>query len=260
MWKFELYKASWLESLEFLKKDLGHILLVSLRSLMSLYRSLVYAWFLPITLLVGLALSIPLLLGAFYSTVLVRAARPSIDYKNSGYWQKLVFVDWIIFFGVLFLVQIPHYITESALPSLLEKILWYTYDVILRLFFLAGQFWLPGAESLGSMMIFLSPFLILVILFMLDAKREIWPNIKAVGRAVLMLAYNYPFFLILYALFRIMLSVGYLLSFPLSWYVPQSAILGWIFFLLVLFPYWICVITNFYVKRLHEQFSFYYWR
>ncbi len=260
MWKFELYKASWIESVQFLKKDVGLILLVSLRSLMSLYRSLLYAWFLPIALLVGLVLSIPLLLGAFYTTLLVRAARPSIDYKNNRYWKRLVFVDWVIFFAVLVLVQIPHYLVGSNFPSLLTKMLWYSYDFLTRLFFLSGQFWLPGAESLGSMMIFLSPFLILVILFMLDAKLEVWSYIKAGGRAVLMLAYNYPFFLVVYALFRIVLSVGYLLSFPLSLYIPQSGIFGWSFFLLVIFPYWICLITNFYVKRLHEQFSLYYWR
>ncbi len=260
MWKFELYKVSWKESLEFLKKDFGLILLVSLHTLMSLYRSLLYAWFLPIALLVGLVLTSPLLLGACYSTLLVRAARPSIDYKDNNYWQKFVFVDWIIFFGVLLLVYIPHYVTGHHFSRTLSSVLWYVYNAFLRVFFLAGQFWLPGTESLGSLLMYLSPLLILVILFMCDAKMYPWPYVKAIGRAVLMLAYNYPFFLLSYALFRIFLSLGYLLSFPLSSFIPQTGIIGWSFFLLVIFPYWVCVITNFYVKRLHEQYSLYYWR
>ena len=259
MWKIESYKASWIESFQLLKWDtLKLLLLVSLRSLTSVYRSLVYAWFLPLTLLVGLVLSIPRLVGAFYITVLVRAARPSIDLKNSQYWQQAVFADWIIYFGVLLLVSIPRLWSSVELPSLALKSIWYVYDFVLRLFFLAGQFWLPGTESLGIITVFLSPFIILWILFMLDAKKEVWPYVKAFGRAVLMLAYNYPFFLIVYGIVRLLLSCGYLISLPLMNFVPHLSIVGWVLLLLVIIPYWVCFITNFYVKRLHEQFTLYY--
>ncbi len=268
MWKFESYKASWIESFELLKWDsLKLLLLVSLRSLGSLYSSFLRAWFLPLALLVGLVLNWPRLVGAFYITFLVRAARPSIDLKNKDYWQQTVFADWILFFGVLLMVYIPRLWSGQDLPSPFLKVVWYIYDFVLRLFFLAGQVWLPGTELLGSSLVFLSPFIVVWILFMLDAKKEVWAYIKALGRAVLMLAYNYPFFLITYAVLRLAIAAGYMLSVPVSRYgilipeigvIPLVPLVGWIILLLVIIPYWVCVITNFYVKRLHEQFSLYY--
>ena len=93
---------------------------------------------------------------------------------------------------------------------------------------------------------------------MLDAKNDVWAYIKAFGRAVLMLAYNYPFFLIGYAVLRLLIAGGYLLTVPLITWVPQLAVVGWALLILVVIPYWICFITNFYVKRLHEQYTLYY--
>ncbi len=260
MWKIESYKASWREALEIFRNDIGLLLLVSLRTLMSVYRSLLHAWFLPITLLVGLVLSLPLLLGSFYTVLVARAARPSMEPKNCAYWQRLVFVDWYLFFGVLILESKSSYLATHAQHSWGITILWYAYDVLARLFFVSGKFWLPGTEALGTMLMFLSPFLILVVLFMLDSEKTIMASLQAVGRAFLMLAYNYPFFLLLYAFFRLILSAGYLSSMVLDPYIPQIGLFGWFFFLFVLYPYWVCVITNFYVKRLHEQLSWYYWR
>ncbi len=259
MWKLESYKASWLESFDFIKSDsMKLLLLVSLRTLGNLYSSFIYAWFLPLTLLVGLVLNIPRLVGAFYITLLVRAARPSIDLKNTKYWQQGVFADWVIFFSVLLLVHIPRLIKSQELPSLFLKIIGTIYDGLLRVFFLAGQFWLPGTEALGIMTVFLSPFIIVWILFMLDAKKEVWAYVKTFGRAILMLAYNYPFFLIVYGILRLIISGGYLLGILLSRFIPQLHILGWLILLLAVIPYFVCVITNFYVKRIHEQFNLYY--
>ena len=259
MWKIESYKASWLESFDLLKPDnIKLLLLVSVRSLISVYRSFLYAWFLPLALLVGLVLEIPRLIGAFYITLLVRAARPSMTYKRFNYWQQPVFADWIIFFGVLLLVYLPKLWTGRDLPSFFLKVLWHTYSLILRLFFLNGQTWFAGAEALGSMLIFLSPFIIIWGLFMLDAKTGVWSYIKAFGRAFLMLAYNYPFFLITYALLRIIIAIGYLLSAPFTESIPQLPLIGWVVLVVIIIPYWVCFLTNFYVKRVHEQFSLYY--
>lgn len=258
MLNFKSYEASWRESFAFLKKDIGLLLLVSLRTLLSLYRSLLHAWYLPIALLVGLVLDIRLLLGSFYLVLLVRAARPSIDEKNSPYWQQIVFADWVVFFGTLLFIEVWEGLPYREAHSFLSMVLAYTYDFLLRVCFVSKRLWLPGTESLGTMSIFLSPLIIIITLFMLDAQKTVWSYVKAVGRGFLMFFYNYPFFIITYALLRLMLAAGYLLSIHLSWYFPQCGIAGWFLFLFVVFPYWICVMTNFYVKRLHEQFSDYY--
>jgi len=259
MWKFESYKASWLESFNLLKpENITLLLLVSLRSLLIVYRSLLYAWFLPLTLLVGLVLNMPRLLGAFYITVLTKAARPSMERKRVSYWQKPVFADWIIFFGVLILLNLPQLLAEMTHPAL--KVIRYIYDFALRLFFITGQVWFPGTETLGLLTVFLSPFVILWALFILDAQTGFSNYVKALGRAALMLSYNYPFFLIVYALLRIGLSAGYIIGQSLVGWVSQFSVVGWFLLLVVIIPYWVCFITNFYVKRVHEQFQLYYGR
>ncbi len=259
MWKFETYKASWLESFDLLKSDsMTLLLLVSFKTLTTVYRSMLRAWFLPLTLLAGLVLNIPRLLCAFYTTIIVRSSRPSIDYKNASYWQKTVVADWIIFFAVILLVYLPQFWAEQDIPSTFMHIVLYCYDLLMRLLFLARYDWLPGTQSLGVFSLFLSPFLIIWLLFLLDAQLGFWSSIKAFGRAVLMLSYNYPFFLIIYVIIRLLLSCLYVLLLPLTTTVPAVAILGWLLLLGILVPYWICLLTNFYVKRLHEQFGLYY--
>ena len=259
MLNFDTYKASWLESFDLLKSDsMTLLLLVSFKTLATVYRSLVRAWFLPLTLLAGLVLNIPRLLCAFYTTLLVRASRPSIDYKNASYWQRTVVADWIIFFAVLLIAYLPQLWSERDITLPLMKVVLYCYDVLMRLFFLARYEWLPGTEMLGVLPLFLSPFIIVWLLFLLDAQLGFWSSIKSCGRAVLMIAYNYPFFLIMYIAARLIISCGYLLLLPLILAIPQFAAVSWIILLGFIIPYWICFITNFYIKRLHEQFSLYY--
>ncbi len=253
MFTFESIKASFIESFNVLKLDNIKLLaLVSLNSLLFLYTSLLYAWFLPLALLVVLVLDVPYLIAAFYLTVLVKAARPSIKLKQVAYWQQTLFADWVLFFGVLIFLYVPLFFKEGAHWAT------YGYDLILKLLFLSGPAWLPGTESLGIIVVFVSPFLILWTLFMLDAQTTAWSYVKAFGRAVTMVIYNYPFFLVAYAALRIIISLSYLVSMPLVNWVPQVAYLGWLILLVAIIPYWICLITNFYVKRLHEQFSLYY--
>lgn len=253
MFTFESVKASFIESFNVLKLESIKLLaLVSLNTLFFVYRSLMYAWFLPLALLVGLVLDAHSLIAAFYLTVLVKAARPSMELKRTVYWQQPVFADWIIFLGVFAFLQVPFFFTESS------SFLTVCYDLMLKLFFLSGPAWLPGTAVLGLLLVFLSPLIILWVLFMLDAQIGFWQYVKACGRAVTMLMYNYPFFLVVYAVLRIVLSLGYLISMPLVSWLPQLAFLGWFILLGFIIPYWVCFITNFYVKRLHEQFSLYY--
>ena len=255
MWKFQTYAASWFESFDALKADsIKLLLLLSLRRLLGVYLALLQAWFLPVALIVGLVLNIPSLLAAFYSTLIIRAARPSLEYKNAQYWQQTLFADWIVFLAVLVLAAVPHLMPEGELYFYLSGV----GQLIMRIFFLTDLLCLPGTCSFCILTLFFSPFFIVWILFMLDTKNSVPSVIKAFGRAVLMIAANYPFFIVVYGIFRVVLSLGYLATMPLVQAMPTVPSIGWIVLLGLVVPYYICLLSNFYVKRLHEQFSLYY--
>ena len=253
MW--EKFFNSWKESVSYLyPKPLALMLGLSFWSLVDLYIALFSAWFLPIALLVGLVLNIPSLLYSFYITLLARATRPSIELKNQTYWQRFEVADWVLYFTLVILLQVlyrlPH--TNSY---------WYTsaiYSGLLRLFFLEGPPWLPGTESLGVLPIFLSPFVICWVFFMLDSRLTVWEYIKSFFRAGGMMIYNYPYFLAVYGVARLFLSGIHFISSPFIGSYPQLATIGWLLLVLVFLPYYVCVISNFYIKRIHEQFLVYY--
>ncbi len=246
--------VSWQESVEFLKpKTLRLFLLLALRSLKELYFSLLFAWFIPIALFAGLVLNLKSLMYAFYMVLLVRGTRPSIEKKGIAYWQEVHVVDWVLFLGLLFLLEVP-VVASSWLHWTVPMV----YNFLLSVFFLAGHAWLPGAEALGAAAIFLSPFVVVWTLFMCDAQKTPWQYIKAFGRALTMLVYNYPFFLVVYEIIRLTLAGIYLVSrFVITAY-PPLGIVGWVLLLAFFLPLYVCFITNVYVKRLHDQMSLYY--
>lgn len=262
MWaslKAELIKNSWREALDaFRLYNLGMLLLVSLRALKDLYKALLHAWFLPIALIVGLLLDIKGLIAAFYVTLLARAARPSVELKREVYWNHLHFVDWILFFGLFLVIDGLKWWFYNP-DSLWYLIFFKSYDGFLKLLFLGNNFpWLPDGGLLGIMLYFLSPFIIVWALFMLDAKKTIWGYISAFGRTFLMLLYNYPFFLITYVALRLAIN-GFYMS-ERFFFVGNMciSIISWIALFTVLIPLYVCFIMSFYVKQIHEQFGLYY--
>jgi hypothetical protein len=258
MQHLKMCKTSWRESIDALSKDLKILLLVSGKSFIQAYHSLLSLWYIPISLLVGLVFSIPLLLCSWYTVLFARAARPSIDMKDSTYWQKCIVVEWIIFLLMMVLLGICEYFSQCVVQSWWHTVLGYLYKSLLAACFLYTGMWMPDTLSLGTMIFFLSPLIILITLFMLDAEHTLWAYGKACARGIVMYAYNYPFFVCVYIWLRLVLAAGYLASVPLESYISQCSIIGWFLFLFVAFPYWICFITSFYVKRLHEQFALYY--
>lgn len=245
--------VSWKESLEFLKpKTLSLFLLLALRRLLSLYSALLYAWFLPIALIGGVVLNLKGLILAFYVVLLLRAARPSIEQKKVAYWQQVTIVDLVLFFGIAFLFEIPYVLSSHG-----YRVLSVLYDGILRAFFLDRPFW-GLHDLLVFSTVFLSPFVIVWALFMLDAQKTPWQYVKAFGRTIVMILYNYPFFFIVFAVVRLLLFAVYGLA---SYFIgPHSSVglVGWILYFGVIFPFYICFFTNFYVKRLHDQMGLYY--
>ncbi len=252
---FEKVKVFWSEALHTWElRNLGFLVLVSIRALKDMYKALIYAWFLPTALLAGLVLEVKSLVMAFYTVLLMRAARPSLDLKKVSYWRPFNPVDWIIFFILLLLVEgIPFVIKEKAGAAVLTL-----YTFFLKILFLGNFMWLPGSKCLGVAAYFLSPFIILCALFMLDSQKTVWEYIKACGRAILMLLYNYPFFLGSYLILRAIVSISYLISQPFIEMYPSLPLIGWILLFTLLIPFYICFIMSFYVKHLHAQFALYY--
>ncbi len=244
----------WKESIELLRpKNLSLLLLVSLKSLFQLYGALLSIWFIPVLfLLAGLLLDLQSLVLAFYITILVRAARPSILQKHLSYWKQFEVAEWILFVGILIFLQWPMFFSVN-------KVVQYSYEVFLRLLLLVGRTWLPGSEALGILIPYISPFSIIWVLFMLDSRRTVIEYIYAFFRALTMFFTNYPFFILAYLVLRLVISAGYLCSFLFqsSEFLP---FIGWVILYGLIIPYYVCVLTNVYIKRIHEQFSFYYKR
>ena len=123
MWKLETYRASWRDSLVLLSgTSLKMIILVSARTLLSLYKAFLSAW--PLLIYAALPLLGPLI-GAMNSTAyiaylsqlyvafvvainilyyigLVGSARPSVEYKDAWYWLcQPIFMWWAFFYFII---------------------------------------------------------------------------------------------------------------------------------------------------------------
>ncbi len=248
--QLELTKTSWMESLEVFKpQSLGRLALLSFRTLLQIYTAVPFAWFFPTALIAGVLFSNLTLAFAFYLVLIARAARPSIEYKRTHYWGHFMPTDWVLF-AFIYAYQV--------IPSL--DILWdhpyvlAVYHMVAKLFLLEGNTWLAGNARLEPIIPFLSPFIVIWTLFMLDSQKTVLQYIKSFFRALTMLFYNFPFFLISYEVMRLILAGG----FYLSRYTPLEAPIGWVLLLVVFIPLYIAWLTTFYVKRVHEQFSLYY--
>ncbi len=244
----ELTKTSWTESLEALKpQSLGKFILLALRTLMQVYTALPFAWFFPTALLAGVLFSNLSLIYAFYVVLVARAARPSVEYKRTHYWGHFMPTDWVIFVFVYLWQALPSIAVVADNRYLLDL-----YHLLAKLFLLEGHEWFAGPPHFEAIAPFLSPFTIIWVLFMLDTQKTFIQYVKSFFRALGMMIYNYPFFLVTYAALRLTLAGGFFLS----RYIPAPV--GWLVLLAVVLPLYIAFITNFYVKRLHDQLGLYY--
>lgn len=151
-------------------------------------------------------------------TTLVLTVRPSVDIKNSVY----------------FLGYGKH---------LFWIMCWFIMITALANFFVIYFY--------GYM---LFPFVtVLFTLFLLDSRGTCKDASQSTWRAIQMFVYNLPFYLVMIGLFFVLIPL--LLMFGSARY---SAILYYIIDVLVVLPLFVNVVTNFYVKRLHEQFTLYF--
>ncbi len=162
------------------------------------------------------------------------------------------------FSGLLFYIVLIAALSSTALPrpfdipphGLVTFFTWLQAFLLIKL---------PALESiLGVFAYFFSPVVIVWTLFMYDAQKTIREYMHALVKTLSMVIYNYPFFLITYTIFYFSVILIHAIS---SWILPPWHgwhFIGWIGFIFLLLPFYICFITNFYIKRIHEQFSLYY--
>ncbi len=239
---------AWKDSLEILRpKNFKLFLLVTLNSIVQTYKTLitrlglfiglffaalfVFSFVVPRTYayaVVVFAFAVLFVLLLLFATIL--AARPSTLKKNISYFLSykkhfLYFVVCLALFGV----------AVSALGFLLFKLgLFPSFHLIFKLDQPLWWAW---------------------ILFFVDTKPSFVNCFMALWRTIKMFIYNAPFWLFGYFL---PLWVVQSIFWPIYAYLPASVMPGTLIAggLALVIP--ICYVTNFYVKKIHDQFNLYY--
>lgn len=289
----EILKTSWLESITiFAPSNLKLFLLATVNAMKHMYNALLSAWlFMILNLLLIYGISIILVhstpvildLHSLHRTLLnfksyiihiivertilhtlvaylfafcfLKAARPSIEKKDVKYWNfEKFFYGLVITLGIFFLITYLYFqcFTGSA-HCLVYKLIFYKWFLKIAQLNFFGWF-----RYFDIFAYFISPLIILIILFLLDSQSRFLERLKAIYRAIIMFFINYPFFFVTYTLFCFSIMLIVELA---NWMMLNNiaiTYLGWLFFIFIALPFYLCFITNFYIKRLHEQFSYYY--
>lgn len=259
---------SWKDSLEILRpKNFKLFLLVTLNSIIQTYKILFLYLLFFIGLTVGmtffglatfsvprldLLLIVPLSFAItapfFVGFMIILAARPSTLKKNFYY-----FVTY----------------KKHAVYSFLGTLLFYA--VLNFINFVLFKFgFINSSKIVKISTIPIIPLWWLCIIFFVDAKVTIFNFFLSFWRAIKMLIYNAPFWLIAYVIPYLLFLKGLfwlLKSLNLLSFIPESvpefmpglvmAILAIILpALLAIIP--ICYVTNFYTKKIHDQFNLYF--
>jgi hypothetical protein len=171
------------------------------------------------------------------------STRPSVAIKDGAYF-KHYFINWHLIYVLLFLVGI-------ALLSLgLEKLLAAHHSDVVFM----------GAIVIQMLLFFVAPFF---ILFLCDSDASLFEACKSVWRAFVMAFYNVPWCIVMAVLLWLItiglhvahdaLAVG-----ALGASGQYRAYGDTIIDVLFLLPLIANVATNFYIKKLHEQFGVYF--
>ena len=185
-----------------------------------------YGTFLPNQTVVALTLFALLFLWFLYYFAIYLTIRPSM--KPKGYEYYCEYGIYFIYFMVFSFIAYAHRYAYMAF--------WYPFAII-------------------DFVIYLSPLLTFCILFLLDSDGSFKSAAQSVWRGIKMWFYNLPFCIIVFALFS---SVAYLL------FLMVFALFGIKSFLFspivsaLLLPIPLTFLNNFYVKRLHDQFTLYF--
>ena len=181
--------------------------------------------------------------------------RPSIKRKGWDYYKDnwLKFIYFIFFSIIAYSIPIALLLIGNKIVYLTQNI--HTTFYILFLPFLLIPILVTFLMPPDLIVLYVSPLLTFLILFMLDGDGSIKNIAQSIIRALKMMIYNYPFCILVFSLF-VVCSVSYTVlvvnflgrdSFLLSPIISNAFL-----------PISLCILTNFYVKRLHEQFGLYY--
>lgn len=248
---------SWKDSLSLLKpSNLKLFCLVTLKLLISTYKTLlVYFWWFGLLLGVSYYVNIIPNITNFYLLipwyikrvliifVVLLTARPSIGIKDytyfMNYWRHFIYA--LFFYCVIapaiavtdfFLLNFVFFGSGMGPQEPGQAIF-------------VGLFTLPIVGFIFACLMMISLFM---VLFLLDSDGTLKSALSSLWRGTKMFWYNLPFCLIF-------MGVRYLVVFSFLSLLPivySSVVIDF------LFPVSLCFITNFYVKKLHEQFTVYF--
>lgn len=259
--------SSWKESLSlFSPKNAKLFILVTIKTILQSYKLILkHLWWL---LLLSTALDIVyaryfdiqsyfvlLPLFSWFLTIffMYLIIRPSMKQKGFGYYKD--YIKYFIYFILLTIItSLLFYLLPLPIRFLITQFFWphqFIFAYIYGLLITSILLLLPH----NLVPLYVSPLLTFMILFMLDSDGKIMSFLRSIIRGIKMAFYNYPFCLILFALFTL---VSFLVQLSIYWlFGPESMFHSPLFSTLIL-PIPLSIWTNFYTKRLHDQFGLYY--
>lgn len=258
---------SWRDSLSlFIPENAKLFCLVTLKSILNSYKILfINLWWLFIFALGSEAVYyryfgpesffalVPALAWLVIAFCLFLTIRPSLHKKDLRYY--LGYGWYFIYFLIIciLIMLIPYYskiiskeIADWTLNS--NRFFFFLYIPFL---FIPLLFTFVNPDLLP---IYLAPIAGFFMFFLLDSRGKINDGFKSLWRTIKLIAYNYPFCVIAYAIF---IGLGYALKFGISSLFGSSFILmTFIETIFAVIP--LCIYAMFYTKRLHEQFTLYF--
>ena len=248
---------SWKESLSlFIPKNAKLFILVTLKTIIQSYK-LIFAhlWWL---FLVSWALDVinaryfyniffallPLFAWLITIFCVYLVIRPSLQRKKfSYYWEKAYyFIHFFIITIFVFFV----FFSIVKLLSMLAPLNEFQYLSIITLSLMPSPL----------MPLFISPPLTFMIFFALDSDGSLKSIFSSIIRGFKMALYNYPFCLIFYLICIAIALIGYVAILTFTFFGSSILLSSLVSHLLIPIP--LSVLSNFYTKRLHDQFGLYY--
>lgn len=237
--------AAWKDSLMVFKPgNLKLFSLVTLNSLVKTYQVWLRYWGWLILASIGCAYYLPqaapLVTIIIYITMFL-SVRPSVKIKNWDY-----FMDYLphAFYITVWKVATPwlFWLSMVALKMMITHVRTLIYAQLFAYMFLTVVFYL-WINNFYTLLLF-------------DSAGTLSDAVKNLFRAAKMFFYNLPFCIVITGLVIPLVWVG-------NYLVPNSPIFGLyilhvLFEFLILLPLFANIVTNFYVKKVHEQYSLYF--
>lgn len=175
-----------------------------------------------------------------------------LDRRAYGLYASLILLYTVFLWYLIFSAPTGNFLLgDNSITNFMIK----ARSLVLSLLFI-NETWI--FTLLSTLAYFLSPFIIVAILFIADTQPyNLKEYFKAIGRAALMVLYNYPFFMLLFLAVCLVIYFFSVLGNVVPLYLPTHAV-GTLLVSIVLLPVYIGIISSFYIKRLHEQFQLYY--